>query len=501
MKTRKILNSCALTLAVLLASAHLAVAAPYPLEITAPRQSLPAGHRMLRAYPGLAYNIRAAVVGGMLPFTYSLTSAPAGMSINAQTGEITWVNPSTTATATVRVRDAEGTQVSQSWTIEVSTTGFKFVDAANGSSSGNGTIGSPFRTLADVHTRSAGNDIVYFRSGTYNTNGIPTVNSGLELRVEFDQQDGQPVKWLAYPGASPVLDYGYSGSATPRIRLAGETIYVEGFEVRNIYVMGFQVAHRGGQGGIFRRLNMHGLMVGGDGSNAAMIMTINVSQRAYGMVVQDSTFANVRGESAGLKFYATDRLLVENNVLRDLVSGSSEALAVKESNSHFTLRGNIFTNIAGNAIGGNMGDNSGSHSHTGEICFNNVRDAGSNGAVRVNMNGESGQVFIYRNTFQGRVLVHNVDSVDGPFTFTANVIVNDDSGTPSGSHITHDRVSAPSRVVLSNNLGGYPSQNIVDASGNLIGDFTRYLGTLGHVTGSVSTIPTPAAPTSVRVVR
>jgi hypothetical protein len=176
-------------------------------------------------------------------------------------------------------------------------------------------------------------------------------------------------------------------------------------------------------------------------------------------------------------------------------------LAVKESNSQFTVRGNEFANIDGNAIGGNMGDNLGQHSHTGEICFNNVRDAGSNGALRVNQNGESGRVYIFRNTFQGRLLVHNVDSTDGPFSFTSNIIVNSESGTPAGSHITHDRVSDTSRIVLSNNVGAYPSDGIVDSLGRLVGSGLVYLGSRGHQTGSGSTTPAPSAPTDVRVIR
>jgi hypothetical protein len=188
------------------AHAQSALAANYPLEMTAPRNDLPAGHRMLKAYPGLAYNVRAAVVGGAYPFSFTLSNAPSGMTINSQTGEINWPNPVASASPTITVRDAEGTQVSMTWTITVSTSGFKFVNAS-ASAGGNGSITSPWRSLLDVYNSGSGGDIVYFRSGTYDTNGIPTTSSGLELRVEFDQMDGQPVRWVAYPGEQPVIDH------------------------------------------------------------------------------------------------------------------------------------------------------------------------------------------------------------------------------------------------------------------------------------------------------
>ena len=39
--------------------------------------------------------------------------------------------------------------------------------------------------------------------------------------------------------------------------------------------MGFQVEHTGQQGSIFRRNNMHHLMVGGESTNSAFIMTVS----------------------------------------------------------------------------------------------------------------------------------------------------------------------------------------------------------------------------------
>lgn len=486
--------SFGLVVAVALTCAGSASAANYPLEITAPRSTLPSQHRLLRAYPGLLYNIRAAVVGGAYPYVFVLSNAPAGMTINPTTGEINWPNPAANASnITLTVTDAESTQVSQSWSITVGTSGFKFVDAVNGSSGGTGAIGSPWRTLADVYSRGTGNDIVYFRAGTYTTAGLPTIDSGAELKTEFDQA-ARPVMWLAYPGAAPVLDFLYTSSATPRIRLLGSSIYLDGFEVTRIYAMGFQIGHSGGRGSIFRRMNMHDLLNGVDGANSAFIMTMNTGAGAegYGMVVQDSVFNNTRGTAAALKFYYTNRLLVEDCVFTN--SNGSETIAVKMRNRQFTIRANEFSAINGEAIGGNMfdGDDANDHGHYGEIGFNNVRD----GTLVLNLQSEAGPTYVFRNTFQDRVLVTNTTSDDGPFTFTNNVIVNSDNGTPSGSHVHHQNVSAPSRVVLVNNLTGFPSNNIVTPTGDLTAAYASYAGTHGHLAGY-----RPRSPTNVRVIR
>lgn len=151
--------SSAFGLAAILLTGQMAQAANYPLEITnlkpAGTAGSPASSRIYHAYPGLVYNIRAAVVGGAYPYTYSLTGAPSGMTIDAQTGEINWPSPTGAATPTLVVVDSEGTRVTSAWTVTAATTNFRFVDVVNGrassangcsSSCGTGDAASPWRT-------------------------------------------------------------------------------------------------------------------------------------------------------------------------------------------------------------------------------------------------------------------------------------------------------------------------------------------------------------------
>ncbi|MGH9349666.1 MAG: Ig domain-containing protein, partial [Vicinamibacterales bacterium] len=166
---------CGLVVAGAVSGAELAVAANYPLELSNFRSGMSSNHRHARAYPGIEYNVRAGVVGGAYPFTFSLSNAPSGMTIDSRTGTITWPNPQANASPTITVVDSEGTRISATWTITVTTNGFKFIDANNGrnaanngcsSSCGTGTLSNPWRTVRDMYQNGVPSDFIYFRNGT-----------------------------------------------------------------------------------------------------------------------------------------------------------------------------------------------------------------------------------------------------------------------------------------------------------------------------------------------
>lgn len=457
-----------------------AAAANYPLELTNFRAGSP-HQRESRAYPGLVYNVRTQVVGGAFPYDFSLRNAPDGMTVDER-GVISWPNPQGKATPTITIRDQEGTVIDRTWTITVSRTGFRFVDAVNGraaaaagcsSMCGTGTADNPWRTLQDVYLAGSGSDLVYFLAGTYTLASVPRSRaSGPWERVEFDGRQ-QPVMWLAYPGATPVIDFANG----PLIRLTGAAnsheVYVDGFRTTNTRIIGFQVDGAA----TMRNLDMRDLLVGGDGSNASFIMTLGREAMPvmYG-AIQDSVFSGVGAGSCALKLYYADKLLIEDNVFHHMV----EAIHLKKDVRRWTVRGNRFHDISQLAIGGNMhGDDRRLPTAQGEILYNNVSAAEF--ALDLNQDGQALQVWVYRNTFVGRVQVRNTDAADGPFYLYKNVIVNKDLGTPPGSHIQHSVVSAPNRVVLTDNLVGHPSRNIVDAQGNLTPAYVKSIGAHGHM--------------------
>lgn len=450
-----------------------------PLEVTNVRAGMPSRSRWSRAHPGLEYSVRPAVIGGVFPYHFSLSQAPEGMTIDAATGDVRWDRPSGTASPMLTVVDAAGSQVTASWTIQVTAEGFRFVDAVNGKATagpqcaadcGQGTRERPWRTIGDVLSAGRSGDFVYFRSGTYSLRGLPIESGGSGWDRVTVSESRQPVVWLAEPGQTPLIDFadGWGSSKAPLIRFRGDHVYVEGFETTNSRFIAFQYEGGGTTGPTFRKLRMHHHGPGVDGSNAAFIMTTTSAQPSDFMVVQDSEFWAVTGSAVTIKIYAQRKMLIENTVHHT----SPVGIELKDDVRQFTVRGNRFFDIAGAAIGGNMHESTTS----GEILFNNAR-AGV--ALDVNQDGMAGPIHIRRNTLVGRVQVRNTDAADGPFVFTNNVIVSSDSG-PQGSRIAMIDVAAPGRVQLNDNLTGSPSSRLVDEVGNLAPGRSKGAGTHGH---------------------
>jgi hypothetical protein len=472
-------------------------AANYPLELVSPRAvgtspatgavAISAQNRIFKAYPGIEYNIRAVVTGGAYPYSFAISGAPTGMTINAQTGEIRWPNPTgTSVTPTITITDSEGTTRTSPWTITVTTAGFKFVDAVNGSTSGTGAINSPYRTLTDMIARSTVGEIIYFRTGTYSPLGLPRASVGTPWeRVEIESS--QPNIWIAYPGEAPVIDFGFnssSGEPGVLVRFPMTNMYVDGFETRNSRIIGFQVET--GSYGVFRRLRMHDLNMNranNDGTNSSFIMTLGGQPGVWSryLAIQNNEFYNAPVDMA-LKIYQQWKLVIEDNLFRDLYFGTE----LKSDIPQFTYRANTHVRIPGRAIGGNMHVES---TH-GEINFNLSNTPSGEAALDINQDGMAGRIDIYRNTFVGRVQVRATDAADGPFRFYDNVIINSDSG----SHIYYMGAVDASRMMITNNLTGAPGSGIVDASGLLTSSYSQYLGVRGY---ELANVVRPRPPTGL----
>jgi hypothetical protein len=541
LKLRATVSWAVLSWAITFASPASAQPSPLPLELLNISgigvNNMSANNRIFHAYPGLPYNIRAAVIGGTYPYSFSLLNAPAGMTIDPFSGEVNWPNPTANATPTIVITDSAPSPVTinQAWTINVATTRFKFLDPVNGvnasnngcaSNCGLGTIDRPWRDLNDLRLNDVITDITYFRGGVFHVNVIPdsarqSLNTTWE-RVIFSDDNASSaagsVMWLAYPGETPVLDFtcivgtgpGQCAPSTPElpgrpasllIRHNGGTVYIDGLETRDSDIIAFQFEATGGarRGGTYRRLNMHDHGPGADGSNASFIMSESAYPNvAYGMVIQDSMFANVTSvdpdDAVVLKMYSLNKILIEDNVVTNAVT----AIELKADIRNFTVRRNTLTNITGTALGGNMhgcvncAAPNDLHTTGGEFLFNSVRTSGAEAtfALRVNQDGQALAVDVRRNTFFGRILIGFGDvagdpmTADGPFTFSRNVIVNSDSGTPAGSHIIHNGTAQAGEFVLSpspaHNLVGTVANNIVDSNNNLTAAFQSEIGQRGH---------------------
>ncbi len=470
-----------------LAFGTVTIAAPYPLEITQPQPNLNTDNRFYRAYPGLEYNVRPAVFGGVYPFTYQLTQAPTGMSIDARTGEIVWPKPTTTNSphsVSLRVTDSQGTVDTVSWTITVTQDGFAFIDANNGKSAANGgtgTITNPWRTISDFYGRAPANTFVYFRKGTYYTYVANWDVGGLNLRST------EPVVWLAYPGEQPVVDM-----TKAYIRLdKGNDAWFSGFKFQNMSggnaSYGFLVAGPASRG-MWYKNHFYRHLYSPDSKNQAPISLRSTSGSNY-IAILDNVAEDTSNGYGLVCSYKRNKVVVEGNTLKNI--GSQIGIGLKDGSYYWSIRGNT----AVDDVRSNQGviwtynqDGGGNY----DISFNLIKSPSSGRPVRVGAGPAGyGEHYFYRNTFIGgqskAVTVDELGSSPGPVRFKNNVIVNEDASWPQ--HISSWDGYSGSKLVREDNLAGRPSAGIVDTEGMLTAAYAEYRGTHGHHVDFVRPLP------------
>lgn len=500
-----------LALALFPASAR---AANFPIQIVQPQPSLGIFNRYYKAYPGLRYRVPVGIFGGAYPFTYSLVAAPAGMSIDARSGIIDWPNPSASPTpypVTVRVTDAEGAVTERSWTVTVTTQGFLFLDAQNGTHAagfgcsagcGDGSLGNPFRSLIDVYrgtdyaamSDATYNDhSLYFRGGSYGLEGFfnhldQSQQYSLEWRGQF-----KPVIWLAYPGESVVIDHNLAaGSVHPSLPPSAngafidfrngiaDDAFIHGIVFSDMLNHSFRLTNNRA---VFFENRFFNLGPGIGGENSSFIMFSGRElNSSFHMYVRDNVFDTLN-TGAFVKTYGLTYSVIENNLFRNGSGNPLEGLALKHADQYVDVRSNSFDGAFGSgAIDGNWNDDGNI-----EIRFNKILNSpatySDSAAKAITINHDAltrGPVFIHRNTIEGTVFLRYGATGNGPISFYQNVVVNENSGTPAGSHITFGSVADPSIFTAANNLAGYPVDGIIDAEGNLTASYSSFLGTRGH---------------------
>lgn len=490
---------------------HFALEILRPLAIGAAGTGLDSGNRIYRAYQGMPYIIDATARGGQWPYTYSLTGAPSGMTVEAgpctvatpacTAGRITWTDPQATdSDITLQVCDVDNDCVSATWGVTVSTTGcgsasgwcFVDGDVADG---GDGSISSPYNTIADVWNGSTAADriMVLRESATpYGVTGMTQTTPGDCFQQVAWNESTKPVIWLAYPGESVTIDFEYDagvGTSGPCMELTGQNIWLQGFDAIDMRSIGFQVVRGSRFGIVASDLSFTDLTGGADGSNSAFIMWVSeYTNPSYGDTVSRVAMTGVGADACALKVYS-----VEGGVFEHLTVGTSlsaEAqIALKAEVAEYTVRASSFSG-APTGVGGNMNGaptGGATLSTNGEIYHNLFLDSdtgSADGAITLGVAKVNtiGRVYAYRNTIIGKINISNMVTADGTYDFTNNVIVNDDaaSGSCPAKYVCTS-VTDYSRLVRTDNLDAATTDGAVDGSGNLAGSYrTTYLGTRGY---------------------
>lgn len=481
----------------------------YPKAVGAVSTGLDADNRCYFAYPGLTYALQVCAIGGDYPYTYALSNAPAGMTIDADTGLITWVNPQTGTHAdlVVTVTDTAAATDQETWTIVCGTAGWFFVDAVNGSDAAAGTLAAPWQTLAGVYDNLPPNGRCYFRQGTYTLANIPVVNADNingEERVEWNNGTRGTI-WIAYPGETPTIDFEYEGTgppyntgdSVPRIQFNSDAVYLDGFTTTRSMAVGFQFLRSNRRGVHVRRMTMSDHGPGIDGGNSAFLMWGQLyggggvpDTQGYGDVVYECTLSDVLVDATHLKLYSWWKGLIHGCAIAN--GSSREDIAVKADCTQFTIRACTLTDAS---IGGNQDSHNVGEETSGEICFNNLERAvtGSEGGALLigvdKVDDIIGPHYVYRNTIRGLIRLEDVVTGDGPYVFHNNVIVNAEGAQSPWPFVTEATITDASRVQITTsatptgteNLAGAAADGLVDANGLLTGAArTAYLGLMGH---------------------
>jgi hypothetical protein len=473
-----------------------AQSSPYPLEILNIKPAgtgsppIPASNRIFHAYPGIEYNIRAAVIGGTYPYTFSLSNAPSGMTINPKTGEISWPNPTaSTGNITLTVRDSKGASVQTSWAISVHTNGFWFVDGDYTGTS-TGSISQPFKTLNELVVATDGRpgDIVYLRGSTrpytvqnYPSGPKPSLDGDGSLYINVSEYGGadSAETWLAYPGEKPVIDL------ENKYFLRTDRPYFDGLTILNGREYSLKTLG-GTHYKTIRRTTWRGVRsVTSTNRNQGFVFAIREGV-GYNFVIQDSEWSEFVGAQAIGSLYLCNKVLIENN---HIFNGGQTGLhpfttqiGLKEANLNATVRGN-YIEIPANANAMEI-YNYASDAGALDFSFNRVIRATAGVAIKFY---DPEDAYIYRNTIVGTVDFQpgtGPEASQGPIYFTHNVL----QGT----------LTDATYVTQSNNLVGSFSAGMVDARGNLTGSYVQYRGTRGYEVGEPEVAPMPPSSVSVQ---
>jgi hypothetical protein len=465
-------------------------AATYPLEIIAPRAGLTTTNRYYKAYPNLAYEVQVAAIGGVWPYTYTLSSGPDGMALDAQTGVLTWPSPPASSTpypVTVSIRDQSGTTSSVTWTISVTTQGFRFIDAS-AASGGDGSLGKPWRSINDWYLGNKNDatyrgQFLYFRNGTYPVSAAP-MEDNIRLAIIGD---AKPLVWMAYPGESPTIDLS-GGYISPY----GENsdLYFEGLRLYNMVQAWGVRMDSGAQDVVFRKNTFELMPAGISGiSNVSALMVSNGNAIGKYWTIVDNSFKDFRSGAYAILGYYTSKAVIERN---NINTGTSDSTGIgpKTNNSLWFIRDNRVKMGQGNGIWVDT------YATTSDMTieYNLVQVTSGAAGWFGQENVTYGAITSKRNTYVGApVKVSNLQSGRGPISFTDDVMVNSAGG------VTMDNTDT-SLLTRTNVLAGTSSSGIVDSAGSLTGNYVQYVGLRGfqRAGGVVAKVPSPPVINSVQ---
>lgn len=268
------------------------------------------------AYPGIPYESRPGVSGGIFPYEFRLVSAQfnamplstSGVSLDFRRGTLRFTPAASgTYSFTVEVRDSGVVQkvLQRSFSVSVSSNHFLFVAQNGVDAPGRGDINSPFQSISYALSQSNASQVVLVRKGSYQ--GV------------FAIQDGRATQVLAYP--DEVVRVDLNGGPDLLLRIANApTARLEGLDIAGVRQYGV-VSDATPPGAVLRQLRFLDGTVLNSGENPAFIHARGDAGTRHRLLVQECEFGSYPEGYASTLFDAGDSIF-ENNQVRLLSSTS-----------------------------------------------------------------------------------------------------------------------------------------------------------------------------------
>ncbi|GAA5170466.1 hypothetical protein GCM10025770_33430 [Viridibacterium curvum] len=298
------------------------------------------------AYPGIPYESRPGVAGGIFPYEYRIKSltlggvaqSTAGVSLDFRRGTVRFTPASEgTYVLTLEIRDSGATQktLEQSFTIQSAAARFLFVATDGVDAAGRGTRTTPFRTLAYALANSSSSQAIVLRKGSYQT--------GLII------YDDKAKQFLAYPDEVVTLDLNKTYDISVRSD-AAPTARIEGFDVTGVRQWGI-VSDPSKAGVVIRNMRFLDGEAANNGENPAFIHGWGDSGPAWRhkFLIQDNDFGTYVGNGYATTLFDAGESIIENNQLNlgKVFGGFHD----KDNSQHNTYRENYIVFSDANRTG------------------------------------------------------------------------------------------------------------------------------------------------------
>lgn len=327
-----------------------ATAAALSLPATLPNNALSASFGLRDvAYPGIPYESRPGMVGGIFPYAFRLVSltlngvaqATTGVSLDARRGTVRFtptVEGSYVLTLEASDSGSPSKTLQQSFTIESSAARFLFVAPDGQDSSGRGSRALPYRSIAYAQAQSSAAQVLMLRAGTYTP-------AAISLR------DTRAKQLLAYPDEVVRLDLNYSANITVN-STSLPMARIEGLDILHARQYGI-VSDPSRAGLVIRNVRF---VDGEEGNNPSENPAFihgwgdTAATWRHKLLVQDNDFGTYRMKSSGayaLTLFDAGESLVENNQIR--LGATTGGIHDKDNSQNNTYRENYIMFASGNA--------------------------------------------------------------------------------------------------------------------------------------------------------